>query len=70
MEGLVNKIFDSLLDMDFMDYAEHIEKDLKDLMDDLILLEKQGNGTLLNAIQMMIDKLDDWKIVLPKQINL
>ena len=59
MEGLVNKIFDSIIDMDFMDYAEHLEKDLKDLMDDLVLLEKQGNGALLNALQMMVEKLDD-----------
>ena len=46
MEGLVNKIFDNLIDMDFMDYAEHFEKDLKDLMDDLVLLEKQGSGKI------------------------
>ena len=59
MEYLVNKIFDNLIDMDFMDYAEHIEKDLKDLMDDLVLLEKQGNGALLNAIQMMLENMDD-----------
>ena len=59
MEGLVNKIFDNLIDMDFMDYAEHFEKDLKDLMDDLVLLEKQGNGALLNALQMLVEKMDD-----------
>ena len=59
MEGLVNKIFDNLIDMDFMDYAEHLEKDLKDLMDDLVLLEKQGNGALLNALQMLLEKMDD-----------
>ena len=59
MEGLVNKIFDNLIDMDFMDYADTLEKDLKDLMDDLVLLEKQGNGALLNALQMMLEKMDD-----------
>lgn len=64
MEFLVNKIFDKLLDMDFMDYEKLKEKDLKALMDDLLLLEKQGNGALLNALQMLMEKVDDWKIVL------
>lgn len=59
MEALVNKIFDSLLDMDFMDYEGLQDKDLKALMEDLILLEKQGNGALLNAIQMLVEKVDD-----------
>ena len=59
MEGLANKIFDSLVDMDFMDYAEHLEKDLKDLMNDLILLEKHGNGALLSALQMIVENMDD-----------
>lgn len=59
MEFLVNKIFDKLLDMDFMDYEELKEKDLKALMDDLLLLEKQGNGALLNALQMLMEKVDD-----------
>lgn len=49
MEGLANKIFDSLVDMDFRDYAEHLEKDLKDLMNDLILLEKHGNGAFIEC---------------------
>ena len=59
MESIVNKIFDNLLDMDFMDYEETKTEDLKALMDDLILLEKQGNGALLNALQMIMEKMDD-----------
>lgn len=59
MENLVNKIFDSLVDMDFMDYEELKDNDLKALMDDLILLEKQGNGALLNALRMLVEEMDD-----------
>lgn len=59
MEFLVNEIFDKLLDMDFMDYEELKEKDLKALMNDLLLLEKQGNGALLNALKILMEKMDD-----------
>ena len=59
MEGLANYIYDSLLDMDFMDYEDLKEKDLKSLMEDLVLLEKHGNGALLNALQTIVEKLDD-----------
>lgn len=69
MEGLANYIYDSLLDMDFMDYEDLKEKDLKSLMEDLVLLEKHGNGALLNALQTIVEKLDDWKNRPSKQIN-
>lgn len=56
MKALVNEIYNNLLDMDFMDYADTMEKDLEDLLQDLELLEKQGNGALLNAIKMLLEK--------------
>ena len=55
MKALADKIYNSLLDMDFMDYAETEETDLKNLEEDLELLQKQGNGTLLEAIKMLLE---------------
>ena len=55
MEKLANAIYNKLLDMDYMDYEEEKEKDLNNLLQDLELLEKQGNGSLLNAIKMLVE---------------
>lgn len=54
MKKLANEIYNKLLDMDYMDYQETIEKDSEDLLEDLELLNQNGNGALLNAIKMMI----------------
>ena len=54
MKALANELYNSLLDMDFMDYEEANEMDLENLTDDLELLYKMGNGALLNAIQMLL----------------
>ena len=56
MKSLVNEIYNNLLDMDFMDYADTTEKDLENLLQDLELLEKQGNGALLNVVKMLVEK--------------
>ena len=56
MENLVNAITEKLLDMDFMDYADSMEDDVENLLKDLQLLENQGNGTLLNAIKMLVEE--------------
>ena len=55
MEKLAQAIHDTLLDMDYMDYADTMTKDTENLLLDLELLEKQGNGTLLNAIKMLVE---------------
>lgn len=55
MKELVNAIYENLLDLDFMDYADATEKDLNNLLQDLELLEKQGNGSLLNAIKTLVE---------------
>lgn len=55
MKALANEIYDNLLDMDFMDYNEASETEMASLMADLELLEKMGNGALLNAIQMLME---------------
>lgn len=56
MENLANEIYESMLDMDFMDYLDTKEEEIKCLIQDLKLLEEQGNGTLLNAIEMLVEK--------------
>jgi hypothetical protein len=55
MKTLANEIHNALLDMDFLDYEETNEMDLKNLENDLKLLKKMGNGILLNAIQMLLE---------------
>ena len=57
VENLANEIYDKLYDMDFWDnsdYKDDMEEDVEILLKDLQLLEKQGNGTLLNAIIMLV----------------
>jgi len=56
MKELAKEIYNELSDMDFMDYAESKESDMRNLMDDLNLLSEQGNGSLLNAIGMLLEK--------------
>lgn len=52
---LASKIYDVLLDMDFEEYADNQDEGLQKLTNDLQLLEKSGNGALLNAIKMMME---------------
>ena len=56
MKNLANVITNKLLDMDFMDYADTMENDMENLLEDLQLLEEQGNGVLLNAIKMLLEE--------------
>lgn len=56
MKALANEIYNKLADMDFMDYQETQEEEFKALLEDLELLENQGNGTLLNAIKMLLEE--------------
>ena len=55
MKALADKLYNKLLDMDFADYTETQTEDLKALTEDLKLLQKQGNGALLNAIKMLVE---------------
>lgn len=55
MENLADKIYNKLLDMDFLDYEETREEEQQSLMEDLKLLKTQGNGTLLNVIEMLME---------------
>ena len=55
MKTLANEICNSLLDMDFTDYAEVNEMETENLLNDLELLKELGNGTLLNAIKMLVE---------------
>lgn len=57
MKALADAIYNQLLDMDYMDYSESMERDFNDLLHDLGLLEKQGNGSLLNAIKMLVNEV-------------
>ena len=55
MKILANGIYNNLLDMDFADYEEMQTEDLQNLLEDLELLKEQGNGSLLNAIKMLLE---------------
>lgn len=55
MKELANDICNALLDMDFMDYAEVNEMETEDLLKDLELLGKLGNGALLNVVKMLVE---------------
>lgn len=55
MKALAEEIYNKLMDMDFADYEETQEEEQRALMEDLELLQKQGNGTLLNAIKMLVE---------------
>lgn len=55
MKALANEIYNHLLDVDFADYEETQTEDLQNLLEDLELLENKGNGTLLNAIKMLVE---------------
>jgi hypothetical protein len=55
MKALANELYNSLLDMDNADYNETQAEDLKALAEDLELLQKQGNGALLNVIKMLVE---------------
>lgn len=48
-------IYAKLSDMDYLDYADTQAEDYKLLMKDLKLLELQGNGSLLNALKLVLE---------------
>lgn len=54
MENLAEKIYNTLLDMDGLDYVETYMEDIKNLANDLKLLEVNGTGALLEAIKIMM----------------
>lgn len=54
---LAELIHNTLKDMDFFDYASTEEEDIQSLENDLALLQKHGNGALLQVIEMLTDKL-------------
>ena len=56
MRAIVKALYDNMKDLDFMDYADELEKDIDNLLQDLELLEKQGNGSLLNAIKTIVEE--------------
>lgn len=55
MKALAEEILNNLLDMDNADYTETQAEDLKSLSEDLELLKSKGNGSLLNALQMLLE---------------
>lgn len=55
MKALANELYNILSDMDNADYNEIFEMDMENLLNDLKLLKQQGNGTLLNVIQMLME---------------
>lgn len=55
MKNLANEIYNTLLDMDFIDYSETQTEELKALLGDLELLKQYGNGTLLSIIKTLVE---------------
>ena len=54
MKKLAMEIMEEFIDMDFMDYEDTIENDMENLVNDLEILEKYGNGSLVNAIKQLL----------------
>lgn len=54
MKKLAMEIMEEFVDMDFMDYEDTIEDDMENLVNDLEILEKYGNGSLVNAIKQLL----------------
>lgn len=54
MKKLAMEIMEEFIDMDFMDYEDTIENDMENLVKDLEILEKYGNGSLVNAIKQLL----------------
>ena len=54
MKKLAMEIMEEFIDMDFMDYEDTIENDMENLIKDLEILEKYGNGSLVNAIKQLL----------------
>ena len=52
---IAEKIYNHCIDMDFADYEDAKTEDIKNLMHDIELLKKCGNGALLNAIEILIN---------------
>lgn len=55
MDRLAVEIYDSISDMDYMDYLDGKEIDLDNLLQDLEVLEQQGNGSLLEVVKILIE---------------
>lgn len=55
MKVLADTIYNTLLDMDYMDNEELKEQEVENLLHDLELLNKHGNGTLLKAIEILLE---------------
>jgi hypothetical protein len=55
MRELAEKIYNNSLDMDFMDYEDTKEEDIRCLINDLELLKQSGNGALLKAIEIFME---------------
>lgn len=54
LEKLAREIYHRAIDMDYLDYEDTRESDIQDIARDLELLEKLGNGALLNGIEMIL----------------
>ena len=55
-KNFAEKIYNALLDMDFLDYTTTEAEDIESLIDDLELLQKHGNGALMYALEMLIEE--------------
>lgn len=53
--SFAEKIYNILMDMDYLDYADTREEDIQSLIDDLELLQMHGNGALMYVIEMLTE---------------
>lgn len=55
LEKMAREIYRKAIDMDYLDDDECMkESDVQDIVRDLEILEKMGNGALLNGIEMIL----------------
>lgn len=53
--SFAEKIYNILMDMDYLDYTSTEEEDIQSLIEDLELLQKHGNGALMYALEMLTE---------------
>ena len=54
-KNFAEKIYNILIDMDFLDYTTTEAEDIENLIDDWELLQEHGNGALMYAIEMLTE---------------
>ena len=59
MKKLANELHNTLKDLDYFDYVDTEQEDFNSLLKDLELLKKSSSGALLQAIQLLLERVNE-----------